>query len=387
MRTQVMHEPAVATPWLESSSVDEAPGKTHLESFPFKIGRKETADLCIDSTRVSREHAVITRHGKKFHIHDLGSTNGTFVNGQRVQEAVLCDGDQLMIAEVEFTFYSGGPPVEREVATQVVSQAAAPTIDSVQQTLLAVRRVHEVVTRRGVRIVYQPIIELETGDHFGYEALATSGGGDVPQSRGEQWTGGIECRAAARLRRLCRRMAAEQSAGLPPGRLLVALAAAEADGLSAVHHLCQLRDQIGSSRPLVVEIPDGAVRDTTEFRELRSALRNAHVQVAYDGYASGKAQIVDLKDFAPDYLKLAPSVLRSIQRGNDRQRQVQLMVRASQDLGAGVIATGVDSEVELEVCHSLKCALVQGELFGSPQPASALAHVSRTARKTSERAQ
>lgn len=377
MRTQVMHEHVVATPWLDHSTCDEPNDKTFLDSFPFKIGRKETSDLCIDSTNVSREHAVITRLGTKYHIHDLGSTNGTFLNGQRIQEAALSNGDQLMIGEVELTFYSAEPSADRETATQVIRPAAAGDSDAVWRTILAVRRIHEVVTCRGLRIVYQPIVELDTGNTFGYEALASSGAGENAQARWEQWSNGVECRAADRLRKLGRRMAAEQAVPLPGRRLLVALAAVECDGPSVVTGLRQLRELVGDDHKLVVEIPENAVCDSEAFRELRSALRDEHIEVAYDAYASGKAHIGEQKDVAPDYLKLASSLLRSIKRGHDRERQVQLMVNTSHDLGITVIASGVDSETDLEICHRLKCSLLQGDLFGRPQPVSALTHTSR----------
>jgi EAL domain-containing protein (putative c-di-GMP-specific phosphodiesterase class I) len=373
MRTQVMTQPAVATPWLESAQAGEPAERTLLASFPFNVGRIESADLCIDSTRVSREHAVITRHGKKYHVHDLGSTNGTFLNGQRVEEAILGDGDQIMFADFEFTFYCGSPSAERDVVTQVIPPGHAAGEDAVRQTIGAVRRIHEVVTRRGLRMVFQPIVQLETGVSYGFEALGTSGPNEPAQPRCEQWTGGIECRAAGRLRRLFRRLAAEEAAGLPEGRLFVALAASECDDLSVVDHFCQLRELVGGNRQLVVEIPDTAVHDSSEFRELRTALRTAKIEVAYDGYAAGKTHVAEHKDFAPDYLKLASTLLRSLGRGHDRQRQVKLMVSASHDIGTSVIATGVENEADLQVAHDMKCALAQGDLFGRPQSAGELA--------------
>ena len=52
--------------------------------MPFVVGRAESADLKLVSNRVSREHAVLSWEAGQFWIRDLGSTNGTFVNGTRI---------------------------------------------------------------------------------------------------------------------------------------------------------------------------------------------------------------------------------------------------------------------------------------------------------------
>jgi EAL domain-containing protein (putative c-di-GMP-specific phosphodiesterase class I) len=373
MRTQIMPEAATTAVWLEHDSPGGSPQKTPLESFPFTIGRNDTADFHIDSSQVSREHAVITRQGRKFRLRDLGSTNGTFLNGQRIEEAMLCDGDLLVVADAEFTFYCGGEGARRETATEVLSGShrQGSIEDKIWHTILSVRRTHEIVTHGCLRTLYQSLVKLPGGEPFGYEAFATSGA-DEGSPRCEQLVPAVACRAAERLRQLFRRRTVEESASLPNGGpLLLAITAAETAEPAMVSHLCQLRNVVGS-RQLVVEIPDSAVRSTADFRAFLACLRDAQIQVAYDGYASGKARITEHKDVAPDFLKLAPSMFKSIRQGADRQRQVQLIVRASQDLNTSVIATGIDSQADLEICRDLGCTLAQGNLFGPPLSAAAL---------------
>jgi hypothetical protein len=67
------------------------------------IGRVK-ADIVIDSPDVSRRHAVIERRGTLFIVRDLGSTNGTYVNGQRVEEAPLANGDRVVVGQTVFHF-------------------------------------------------------------------------------------------------------------------------------------------------------------------------------------------------------------------------------------------------------------------------------------------
>jgi EAL domain-containing protein (putative c-di-GMP-specific phosphodiesterase class I) len=374
MRTEVIHDPAAGTPWLEHESRSGPAEKSPLQSFPYKVGRNDTADLCIDSGRVSREHAVITRHGKKYRVKDLGSTNGTFVNGQRIDEVQLNDGDQLVFAEEEFTFFCPAISPVRQTTTEVIENAQRPVRDTVWDTIFAIRRIHEVVTGHALATLFQPITEVASGDTFGYEAFATTGADDAGHPRCDQWVGRVECRAAERMRQLFRRVAAEEAVNLPGGRLFLAIAASEVAGQSLVSHLCQLRELVGANHQIVVEIPDNAVRKTADFREFLAQLRGAQFQVAYDGYATGKAQIVEHKEIAPDFLKLAPAVFKNIHRGHERQRQVELIVRACQDVGSTVIASGIDNNEDLSVCLEMGCKLAQGTPFGIPQPLSALIH-------------
>jgi len=70
--------------------------------FPLKppkatIGRGSECDVYIMNSSISREHALIEYVGQNIIIRDLGSTNGTFINGQRVQSQYLNDGDKVQI--------------------------------------------------------------------------------------------------------------------------------------------------------------------------------------------------------------------------------------------------------------------------------------------------
>jgi predicted component of type VI protein secretion system len=78
----------------------QRPGQRILIDKPdLIIGRDEECDLVIPERQVSREHARIVLEGDHYLLADLGSKNGTFVNGQPLSEAhVLQDGDEIQIA-------------------------------------------------------------------------------------------------------------------------------------------------------------------------------------------------------------------------------------------------------------------------------------------------
>jgi two-component system, cell cycle response regulator len=68
------------------------------------IGRAEDADIVLTNEGISRQHIRIDTHENSFSITDLGSTNGTFLNGSPVQQAALRDGDKILLGDVLLSF-------------------------------------------------------------------------------------------------------------------------------------------------------------------------------------------------------------------------------------------------------------------------------------------
>jgi pSer/pThr/pTyr-binding forkhead associated (FHA) protein len=75
----------------------------HL-SAESTIGRDDTSTIRLRDQLVSRHHARITRHGEMFQIEDVGSINGTFVDGVPVVSCQLHDGDTVQVGRTLFYF-------------------------------------------------------------------------------------------------------------------------------------------------------------------------------------------------------------------------------------------------------------------------------------------
>src|SRR6266704_1843558 len=80
------------------------------------VGRKENCDLRLNHKSVSKLHCVIVKTDGLLILRDLGSTNGTRVNGQRIRRAALLPNDQLSIASFKFRIHLG--PDEHSAAPQ-----------------------------------------------------------------------------------------------------------------------------------------------------------------------------------------------------------------------------------------------------------------------------
>lgn len=74
------------------------------------LGRALDNDVVLDNPRVSRYHAELRYAVDGWSVHDLGSTNGTYVNGTQVTECVLQAGDHLRMGDREFVLATGGSP-------------------------------------------------------------------------------------------------------------------------------------------------------------------------------------------------------------------------------------------------------------------------------------
>jgi pSer/pThr/pTyr-binding forkhead associated (FHA) protein len=67
------------------------------------VGRASRADFILDVALVSRVHCRLTAGDDQLEVVDLKSTNGTFVNDQRIEKAALATGDRLRVGRVELT--------------------------------------------------------------------------------------------------------------------------------------------------------------------------------------------------------------------------------------------------------------------------------------------
>ncbi|MFP5335537.1 MAG: FHA domain-containing protein [Actinomycetes bacterium] len=86
-----------------------------LDADRTTAGRHPDSDIFLDDVTVSRKHAEFLREGDRFRLRDVGSLNGTYVNRERVDDAVLAAGDEVQIGKYRMTFHphrepTGGNP-------------------------------------------------------------------------------------------------------------------------------------------------------------------------------------------------------------------------------------------------------------------------------------
>ena len=108
-------------------------GQTFDVENEVVIGREDT-DLTIDDVELSRRHAVVRRHASRLQVEDLGSTNGTFVDGTRIEEpTILGGGAEIQLGTtklvVEGVLPAGREGAEPEAPASRASEATRASIE------------------------------------------------------------------------------------------------------------------------------------------------------------------------------------------------------------------------------------------------------------------
>jgi len=143
------------------------------------IGRAVECDVVITSSRVSREHARLHLEGRRWYLEDLGSTNGTFLNDERILRSMeLRDGDHITVGELTFTFHDPDttsrenpvPDIEVDSAAGVVRVNRKPVTLSPKEYALAAylyNRRGQVCSKDEIGRAVWP--EYEAGGIFDYQ--------------------------------------------------------------------------------------------------------------------------------------------------------------------------------------------------------------------------
>src|SRR4051812_42789862 len=144
--------------WISVRSGPDAGTAVELSGdAPFVLGRQRGSDLVVRDSRASRRHAELTPLGDdRWQLRDLGSANGTYVDGRKVTETVIEGGEDVKIGEILFAITRRSPTDEgaRAVTPPAVTHrtpAGETDLGPQLATQSMVRRLVDAGTRRATR--------------------------------------------------------------------------------------------------------------------------------------------------------------------------------------------------------------------------------------------
>ena len=328
-----------------------------IDASPFTVGRRSDQMLSIPAATVSGRHAEFTVDGESISVRDFGSTNGTFVNGERIHgEAPVNHGDLVQFAQVVF-----------RMGRIVESRHSHTLQDNSADRALSLIQFDKLMTERAVTPHYQPIISLGSGRAIGYEALGRSRLFGLTDPR-TMFGAAAVLNLEAELSRILREEGVCQGEVFPPDSIVFANShPTEIDEPALLEFSLRELRKSTPSRPLVLEIHEGTATQTNQMRELRAKLNDLDIGLAYDDFGAGQARLVELVEVPPDYLKFDMKLVQNIATASsERQKMLQRLVQMTTELGIVPLAEGIETPADGEVCQQLGFTCAQGYLYGRP---------------------
>ena len=230
----------------------------------------------------------------------------------------------------------------------------------------AVDEFRQLLAPGAISSVFQPIVRLSDLHAIGYEGLAR-----FPTPPGlVALPPDVTLAAAGRLgvrdelEVAC--WAAISSAGAPPaGRLLFVNVAPEALGHPG---LLELTEQLPTR--LVIELTEqDAIQNTMQLRERLKPWIARGALIAVDDAGAGFTSLEYVAELRPDFLKLSRGMVTGVDLDTSRQAVLRATVAFAREVGARVVAEGVERPEELAVLRDADVDYGQGWLFGRPGPA------------------
>jgi EAL domain-containing protein (putative c-di-GMP-specific phosphodiesterase class I) len=341
--------------------------RTMVHRLPFQVGRRADSDLVLPFGRVSHKHASLFARQSALWLRDLGSTNGTFVNGKRVvDDCRVSDGDIVHFADHEFrlvSFSTVQPPSSTQTIRLDELQLPSHNFDRI-------RNFRKMLEHGRARAVFQPLVALADNSIMGYEVLGRGDVSGVETPPTELFylaeAQGLEVELSAAFRD----KGVEEAEGLPgEPRIFVNSHPAEllkSDLLLA--SLDRLRQRF-PARDLVLEIHESAIADMSALQALRADLEQLDIGIAFDDFGTGQARLLELTDVSPQFVKFDRAWVKDLHRATRRRLElVQTLSSLVSNMGIATVAEGIECREEAEACVKLGFEYAQGYYFGRPSP-------------------
>lgn len=345
--------------WLLSGQLADDQPVRHISvsTVPFLVGRQADAALSIPSPTVSRKHAELTFCDGALYLRDLGSTNGTFVNGTRVhQSCPVNHGDLLQFGQIVFR------------VTQQQAESIHQTVhDNSCDRALALIQFDQLLTGKAVAPHFQAIVTIDDRRVVGYEVLGRSRlfGLRDPDS---MFSAARVLNLEGELSRIMREEGVRQGQVLPEDhKLFVNTHPVEMSDLDLlIFSLRELR-LAEPERDLVLEIHEGSIARRGQMADLKSALADMNVGLAYDDFGAGQARLLELVEVPPDYLKFDMKLVQNLRDASaEHHTMLESLVRMVLELGITPLAEGIETEEDHEICQQIGFTHAQGFYYARP---------------------
>ena len=352
------------TKWFLFGQIDDTQSNRQypMHKFPFTIGRREDSSLPLPVGCISKDHAIIKETPTGLILEELGSTNGTFVNGEKVQsEITIKENDLIHFASIVFRV--GTKDQKAPTNTHTIAE-------DVCDSALAMIQFERLISDGGLYPHFQPLVRLDDQSRIGYEVLGRSRlfGLQTPH---EMFTAASQLGLEAQLSEAFRLRGIEIGTVFgSDSNLFVNTHPKELDRPEFYDSLREVREA-APEQAITLEIHEGASTNMTMMKELCAVLKDLNIQLAFDDFGVGRARLVELGEVRPDFLKFDMKLTKNIEHAPaKRQELVALFANLVNNLGIQTLAEGVETRECHDILVQMGFQLGQGFYYGRPSPIS-----------------
>jgi diguanylate cyclase (GGDEF)-like protein/PAS domain S-box-containing protein len=245
------------------------------------------------------------------------------------------------------------------------------------------RDLQEVIDRGELRLVYQPVYELDSGRMVSVEALVRwdhPTRGLVPPLQFiplAEESGAILQIGSWVLDRACAQLSAWRAAGASPDlKVAVNLSVAQLEHQSLLSEVERTLARHGlDPSALILEVTESVLAADIDLVQLQlSALSGLGVLLALDDFGTGYSSLGYLQHFELDTLKIDKSFLGDTKDVSQQEGLIRAIIEIARGRGMSTTAEGVEDEAQLAMLARLGCTNVQGYLFAKPLPPDEVLH-------------
>ena len=333
-------------------------------------------------------NAVVTCHrtgGSSFYI--FHETRGQDLMEENASERIANDLRQKLIDTThkrfphlqidQIGFFVGTvridyrPQIRLERQVYVGMRTAADAVrDAEQQRKKQLtRELRDIIRRKRVTTLFQPIVSARESTVFGYEILTRGPANSSFRNSDMLFSFAREAKLAWALEAIALEGALKrlQQVDFANRKFLLNLEA-EMFGESEfrIHEMVTFFSE--NRGHFVFELTErAAIEDYVQFRELLNEFREKGIEVAIDDAGSGYASLEAIAALAPDYLKITKALVSTLAEEPIKQDLVKMLVDLAGKINARTIAEGIETQEEYETCRDLGIDLLQGYYLAHPQ--------------------
>lgn len=341
-----------------------------LNPLPQTLGRDEHLTCTISAPTVSRNHARIEIYNQMLLIVDLGSSNGTFVNRQRISVPTAIDhGDIIHLGTTELRLINRGPEHNLSDTGNSTCIMHIPSLSDRFPT--GIRELEKLIVTRAVKMVYQPIIRASDLACSGYEALCRGASVNLPTSPMELFRIAESFNLATLLSEMLRTEAvAVAELHNLQGDLLINTHPSELQNPDRlIGSMVQLRKT--HPRPsIILEIHEHAImEDDNLLQTLKQELSRLNIKLAFDDFGVGQSRLMEMIETQPDLIKFDKKLIENIDTADTtRIHLINSLIHFAKELKIETLAECVACEAEFITCKEMGFEYYQGYHFAKPQP-------------------